>query len=131
MIPDIEAIVTAYLKAQTGERVVGETPSNLAAPWIKLTQLDASNEQGSRPDHLILYMLQVECYAGENEGESGQSEARALSAEVRAALAEMEGVHDGATVCAVRFAGHAHIPDTTTEPARQRYIITANITAHA
>lgn len=129
MISDVEAIVTSYLAAETGARVMGETPADLDEPWVRVTQLDASNEAVSRPEHLIAYMLQLECYAG--EGTDGQEQAQTLAAEVRDALARMEGKHGGATISGVRFAGMPRVPDTTLEPARQRFILTAHVFAHA
>lgn len=128
MIPDAESILTAYLAAQTGKRIVGETPSDLGAAWVRLTLLDASNEANSRPEHLIDNLLQLECYAG--SGPDGQEEARGLAVDVRAALADLSGPVDDAVVTAVRFAGMARVPDVALEPARQRYILTVHVYMH-
>jgi len=129
VIADIESIITTYLKAETGERIVGETPSDLNVPWVKLTLLDAANESASNPEHLIEYMVQAECYAGAEKA-GAQGEAFALVSEVRAALANLEGIHGGAVFSCVRFSGMARVPDTKLEPARQRYILTSHLYAH-
>jgi Protein of unknown function (DUF3168) len=130
VIPDMELIVTAYLKGETGERIVAEPPSNLDTPWVRLTLLDAANEAASRHDHLLAHMLQLECYAGSTKN-GAQAEAHDLCVAVREALGQMEGEHGDAVVTAVRFAGMVRVPDTKLEPARQRYILTAHVYAHA
>lgn len=128
MIPDAELITTEYLKAQTGHRVVGETPRNIEDPWVRLTQLDAGNESQSQPDHLIDFLLQLDCYAGVG---GGQTEAHLIAGDIRAALHGMPGVRGGATVTCVRFAGMPRIPDTALEPPRQRFILTAHVYMHS
>jgi Protein of unknown function (DUF3168) len=129
-IPDIEAVLTAYLTAQTGERIVGTTPNDISTPWVRLTQLDARNEATSRPERLIEFVVQLDCFAGEPK-EGAQAEASELAREVRATLAEMEGVYGGVTVTDVRFSGMPRIPDTTKEPARERFVLTAHVYAHS
>ena len=120
-------MVTVYLSEQIGERIVGDTPRDITFPWVRLTQLDARNEANSQPEHLIDFMLQLECYAGSG----GQGEAHQLAAEVRQALADMPGQHEEGVVTCVRFTGMPRIPDTAIEPARQRYILTARVYIHS
>ena len=81
---DIEKVLTAYLKTETGERIVGETPTSTGSPWVKVTLLDTDDR--SRPtDRLLRHFVQFDCYAG-SDGPSGQGEAQALCDQVRAAL---------------------------------------------
>ncbi len=128
MIPDGEALVTAYLDAQTGERIVSRTPSDTSTSWVRLTQLDAANEANSTPEHLIEYFFQLDCYAGKS---GGHAEASTLVRTIRAALVAMpENGVDGATVSKVRFSGMPRIPDTAFEPARERFVLDAHVWMH-
>lgn len=129
-IPNGEAVVTAYLKDKTGERIVGKTPSDRSTPWVRVTLLNAPSDAKSPVDHLIAFLIQFECYAGSEEN-GGQGEASALVFAIRAALDEMAGVRSGAAVTGVRFISMPRVPDTSIEPARERYILTANIFMHA
>ena len=127
-IPDAEKIVSNYLRTEVGERVVGKTPSSIADPWIRVTQLDAREPTGSRADHLIQFYLQFDCYAG---AEGGQPEATALGRDVRKALVEMkDATHADAVVTGADIRSHARIPDAKFEKTRERIIITAHIYAH-
>lgn len=128
-IPDCESIVSAYLQEQTGKRIVGTTPSDHALPWVRVTLLGAPNEANSPVEHLIAFMLQLDCYAGSEPAEA-QAEANDLARSVRAALADMKGSHGGAVVSGVRFSGMIRLPDTAMEPARERYILTAHVWMH-
>lgn len=130
MIPDAEAVVTVYLRDVTGEQIVGKTPSDISTPWVRITQLNAINEADSRPERLINFVLQLDCFAGK-EIEGAQEEAADLARSVRSALAEMEGQHGDAIVTAVRFAGMPRIPDDSIEPARERYMLTAHVYMHS
>jgi hypothetical protein len=127
MIPDLEPILVAHLKAATGARVVTRTPTDKTAGWVRITQLDG---QGSYPDHLVDFLVQADCYG--TAGTAGQAEASLLARQVREALADLPGVHGDAVVTGTRITGHARIPDTDGfEPARERYIVSASIFAHS
>jgi hypothetical protein len=128
-IPNGEAVVTAYLKEKTGERIVGKAPSDRSTPWVRVTLINAPSDAKSPVDHLIAFLIQFDCYAGKEE-EGAQAEASALVRSVRAALDEMAGVRSGVTVTGVRFVSMPRVPDTLIEPARERYILTANIFMH-
>lgn len=133
MIPDAEAIIGTYLRTHTqvaalGARIVGQTPSDTIEPWVRLTQLDASNEPRSRPEHLIDYLIQCDCYAGRD---GGQAQASLLARTVRAALDDMPSrSHTGAVVTRVKFTSMPRIPDTDYEPARERYILSGTVHMH-
>lgn len=128
MIPDVEAIVTPYLKAATKARVVGQTPNGTSASWVRVTQLDAPSVGDSRTERLIEWMGQFDCYAGRD---GGQGEASELTRTIRAALVAMPGAAlEGATVTGVRIVSCPRIPDTDLEPARERYALTAVLFVH-
>lgn len=129
-IPNAEAVVTAYLKDEMGERIVGKTPSDRSTPWVRVTLLNAPSDAKSPVDHLIAFLIQFECYAGKEE-DGAQGEASALVLSVRSALDEMAGVHSGATVTGARFVSMPRVPDTSIEPARERFILTANVFMHS
>lgn len=134
MIPYVEKIASDYLRDHPdvealGARVVGKTPSSTSEPWVRVTQLDAANEPTSRPEHLIDYLIQFDCYAG---SDGGQPEANLLTRTVRAALHDMpDADHDDAVVTDVRFTSMARIPDVEFEPARERFVLDATVYMHA
>lgn len=132
MIPDVEALVTSHLKAQSsisalGARIVGETPGDTSEPWVRVTQFDAPAVGASRTDHLIEWFGQFDCYAGSG----GQGEASALTRTVREALRLMpDASHEGGVVTGVRFVSCPRLPDQDFEPARQRFSLSAVIWVH-
>ena len=132
MIPDAESFVGSYLRDHAslvalGARVSTELPRSFTLPWVKVLQLDDPAVGGSRTDHLIEYMLQLDCYAG---SEGGSVEASLVSRTVRDALREMPGVHDDVVVTGVEFISAPRIPDESFEPARERYARTVTLWAH-
>ena len=130
MILDIERIVNDYLRGHpdVDARVRSNPPETTVDAWVQ-TRLLAAEEAGNAPvEHLVAYLLQLDCYAGRD---GGQPEANDLARAVRAALTEMSGVHGGAVVGGARIAGHIRLPDDDGfEPARDREILTARIHAH-
>lgn len=133
LIPDIEKTVSRYLREHAdiialGARVVATPPADRSTPWVRVTQLDDQAVDGSRAEHLIEFMLQLDCYAGAS---GGKPEASTLARTVRAALAAMPGTQNGVVVTGVQFLSGAYIPDTEFEPARERYIRTVTVWAHA
>ena len=126
---DVEKLLTTYLKAETGERVVGEIPSSTGTPWVLVRQFDADDR--TRPtDRLNCHFIQLDCYASV-DGPGGQGEASALGIEVRDLLLAMPTEDfTGAVVTSVVVRGPRRIPDTGFSPARQRYILEAEIYVH-
>lgn len=126
MMLDGEKLVAGYLR-DDGLRVVGKTPDSTATAWVRLTQLDA-RDLSEPKDHLVSYLLQLDCYAGKT---GGQPEANTLGLAVRAALRDLpEAVLDDAVVAEARIVGHARIPDTEFTPARERVVVTVDVRAH-
>jgi hypothetical protein len=139
LLPDAEQVVGTYLREHPdlvalGANVAGRTPSSMARPWVRLTQLDAPKTVGSRPEHLIHFLLQLDAYAGDvaMRDHSGQAEASLLARTVRAALVAMpDETFDTVVVTDATVVSMPRIPDTTSEPARERYVITAIVRMHA
>lgn len=132
MIPDLEAVIGNYLRADAGvsaivgDRVVGEPPGSHGLPWAMVALLDAPAFAEDPADHAIEALLQIDCYAG--TGRKG--EASRLARAVRAALADIaDHEHVGATISGARISSR-WLPDTAFEPVRARYIVTATVWAH-
>jgi len=124
---DSEIVVGGYLRETTGERVVGKTPPNTDAPWVRLTQLDADNVTGTTEvEAWHDYVLQLDCYAGKG-GYANQ-----LAIDVRDALVALpQDPPSDAVVTQVTFQGQVRLPDEGFEPARERVILTATVKARA
>lgn len=134
LIVDMEKVASRWLREHPavvalGARVVGKPPGDRSTCWVQVRELNAPSDPRSQADHLVTHMLQLDCYAG---AAGGQPEANLLGRTVRAVLKRMEGFHDDeAAVGGVRIVGFAHVPDPDGfEPARERRIITAMVTAH-
>lgn len=129
-----EKVVSDYLRAHPDvaaitDRVVGKTPSSTVAPWVLVRQLDAPS--GGIPDHLVGFLLQLDCYAARDEEENdGQPGAAALYRAVRGALRDIAGKRSGAVATGAQIVSAPRIPDTDFEPARERFIITARVYLH-
>jgi hypothetical protein len=134
VIPFVEKEVGAYLRTHPDvvalqANVSTATPRKFEKPWVRMTLLDAPSTPNSTADHLINHLIQFDCYASSIE-DGAAVEANLLARSVRAALHQMPGVHNGVTVSSVRFVGMLHLPDADLEPARERYILTAEVIAH-
>lgn len=137
-IPDGEKIAGAHLRTHAdvvalGTRIVGETPDSIEDSWVRLTQINAPSDPGSRADYLVTFSFQLDCYASKAglDG-SPQKEASLIARTVRAVLIEMPAAsHSGAVVSRVQITSDGRVPDTQLEPARERRIITANVWMHA
>jgi hypothetical protein len=142
MIPDSERIVSDFLRehpavAATGARIRGAHPDgkDMSKPWIRIVQLDATKDPRSRVEHLITFLMQLDCYAGDDtRGPShpgGQPEANTIARTVRAALTDdLPGLRGDAVVSGVWITGDGRLPDTDLEPARERRVLTATVAIH-
>lgn len=134
-IPDAPAIVGSQLRAHPDvvaldARVAGQLPKSFTKPWVKITQLDATNVTGGRPEHLINFYLQLDCYAG-GTADNAQEQASVLGRTIRAVLHDLtERDIDGVVVTQVAFTGDARIPDEAFEPARERVVLDAEVRIH-
>lgn len=139
LAPNIEALIGGWLRTDSaitalGAHVGGRTPDSAMRPWIRVTLLAARSHPTISREHLIEYVVQLDCFAGKTATDDhvGQTEAWTLKASARAILASVEGqALDGIVVTQVRFDGDARLPDTTMEPVRERYVLTVTVRAHA
>lgn len=130
LIPNGEKVVADYLRTHSAvaplcTRVTSKAPDNRDTAWIRYHQLNATKEPKSRPEWLITFLLQLDCYAGKT---GGQPEASLLARTVRAALLDMPtATLADAVVSRVAIVSMPRLPDTAMEPARERFVITANV----
>ena len=134
--PDIEQLVGDWLRtdptitALVAGRVVGRTPDDTTDAWARVTLIDDRQVAGSSVLHLVDALIQIDCYAGDLDRGHAKEEARDLAAAVRARLHDMPGVHGAAVVTDVSNLALRPSPDPDLTPARERYIVTANLFAH-
>lgn len=132
MIPAGAQIVGDYLRghaavaAITGE-IVSKTPDTTSRPWVRIHQLDATNAPKLPLDYLITYFVQLDCYAG---ADNDVDEAELLVRTVREALDDMPNFSHAAVVSSVKFSGLSRLPDEDFEPARERYVLDAQVVMH-
>ncbi|MES2867615.1 MAG: hypothetical protein V4703_12805 [Actinomycetota bacterium] len=138
LIPEADALIAGWLRGHPDvialdANVAGTLPDTIVKSWIRVTLLDGRDDERCRVEHLVDFMVQLDCYAGRDstrEGE-GQGEASTLARTARAVLKAAEGATvAGVVVTRVRFTGHIRVPDTDMEPARERYIVTAEVMLH-
>ncbi len=138
-IPLAEALVGDWLREHPDvvaldANVASKTPRSTVKPWVRVTQLDAADSPRGQHEHLIEYLLQLDCYAGKQATDDhiGPMQAASLAGAVRAVLKAQQGQQrDGVVVTSVRFVGHARLPDEAMEPARERVVLTVAVMMHA
>lgn len=134
MLPDIEIVVAAHLRATTAvmlltQRIGTRTPPNIAGQFVKVTLIDDEQAANSPALHLVHALVQIDCYGSSNR-DSAHAEASLLARTVREAIVAMpQATHTGCVVTATR-ASSRRLPDTELDPARERYIVTCNLTLH-
>jgi hypothetical protein len=134
-IVDAKKIVSDYLREHADlvsfpSRVLGNPPSKTDTPWVRVTQMDATDQGSVQIDRLMMFWLQCDCYASKPPGQEGggMPEARRLGNTVRATLKSMERqTLDGAVISFVGVRGPKEIPDTSFEEARARTIVEADV----
>lgn len=139
VLPDIEALVGTWLRdhpdlQSLNVRVAGATPSSMTGPWIRVTKLGSPDVGASQSRYLIDHTLQLDCYAGSTamQAFAGQARASLVARRARAILEAKQGQQiDGVVVTRVRCVGDPRLPDTTFEPAMERYVLTMDVMAHA
>lgn len=134
MLPDPELLLATHLRAQpaiTGitDRIGTRTPPITNEPWIRITLLPVTPAPSSRALHLATALLQVDCYAG-HARDGAQEQASILARTVQDAIHRMPGRHAGAVIASAR-ASYRRLPDADLEPARERYIVEAQIVLHS
>ncbi len=132
-ILDMVAIVVDYLGSQksvsdlVGDRISHKTPETLDKPWVRITQLDARNETGTREvEHLVSYYLQLDFYAGKA---NRYAEAVDPSRATRAALVDLpKATLEGARATDVGFLSMPAGADP--DVGRERVVLDCEIFAH-
>lgn len=120
---DVEALVSAYLRAQSeltalvGQRVYTALPKDVTFPCVRLVRIGGAPVM-SRPLYVDAARLQVDVFGG--------SKATAFDTidVVREELAKMvdeDPVQPEGVVCGVKFGPLAYLPDESYEPAKPRY----------
>lgn len=128
MTVDVERLASAWLRTLdaitdlVGDRVFTVIPSDPVFPLVRITLVD--ERQVYQPRHLTSTLLQIDVYGGP------KAEARAAADAVADSLADdFPGSHDLGVVtaaqCSLRY-----LPDTTYQPAKPRYVVSADIFSH-
>ena len=125
-----EKLIAIALRADpalSDARFVATTPSRTDTPWVRITQLDATDDATSSVERWIEYYLQLDIYAG---ADGGVPEANNLNRLCRLSLKALQGTTLGtdAVVSEVRFTSNPRIPDSDVdEPARERFVLDTTI----
>lgn len=134
MLPDIEIVVVAHLRATTAvmvltQRIGTRTPPDVAGQFVKVTLIDDEQAPNVPALHLVSALVQIDCYGSSNR-DSAHAEASLLARTIREAIVAMPAAtHTGCVVTAAR-ANSRRLPDTSLDPARERYVITCDLTLH-
>jgi len=135
MLPDANVLVITYLYQRDDvvaltDRIGTRAPKNLDTPWVRITLLDDQPATRSQALHLTTALLQLDCYGGADR-DAAQREASLIGRTLREAIVAMPGVeHQGAVVTRARAGSLRSVPDPSMDPARERYILDAEITFH-
>lgn len=135
MLPDIEIVVAAHLRATTAvmlltQRIGTRTPPDVAGQFVKVTLIDDEQAPNSPALHLVSALVQIDCYGSSNR-DSAHAEASLLARTVREAIVAMpQATHTGCVVTAARTSSR-RLTDTDLDPARERYIVTCDLTLHS
>jgi hypothetical protein len=138
ILPDVQAVVTKFindsgdisaLDARAGSKM--PDTSTFTRPFIRVSQLDLTDDPVTAVEYLVTSFIQFDCYAG--GGDNNKSlQASQLSRTLRAVLKSLQGqTVEGVVVTQVVFTSHAHIPDEAFTPWRERYVLDAEISVHA
>jgi hypothetical protein len=139
ILPDLEAIIGDHLRGHDAivaldARVAGKIPRSFTRPWVRITQLDATNTARSAnalDETLVDYLLQLDVWAG-SDSSFAQAQASELARTARAVLVAMAGgTFAGVVVTDVRIVSMARVPDLDLEPPRERVVLVAQVVAHA
>lgn len=132
LLPDVEAIVSEYLRtrprvrALVGDRVYGAFPSKAGKQPLVLVQRVGGIPPLSQPLVVDEADVQLDAWGGP------KVVARELAETCRAEIANLEGtVQPGGVIAGVRFGALRFLPDETFSPPRPRYVFDVVITTRA
>lgn len=130
LLPNVEAMVSAFLRAQpeivaaVADRVFTAIPGDPVYPLIRVTQFD-DIKITQRPLWVARSSIQIEGFGGSKD------DAWRACATAQAVLGErFLGAQSGGVVCDVGWGSLRDIPDVTFTPAKPRFLTTAYITVH-
>ncbi len=130
LLPNVEALVSAFLRGRSeitaliDDRVYTVLPKGVVFPTLRLAQYDDALVT-QRPLWVATSFLQLDAFGGT------KADAYTLAATARAVMAAyLPGTHAGGVVTDVRFSGMRDEPDADYEPAKPRWLFTAEITVH-
>ncbi len=132
MALDPEAVLIAYLRdsedvALITEEVLGDTPTNISEPWVRVTMFDEASTHGRAVRHLLEVQFQIDCYAGKR---GGQELASDLSAAIVDAIEAMpEATFEDAVVTATQSRRRRN-DDSSFKPPMHCYAVTATVWIH-
>lgn len=137
MTPDFEQLCVQALLADTdviaivGQRVGTRTPRDLSDPWVTVRLIDDLPDPKSSALHLTSALVQIDCYAGSTRN-GAQAQASYLARLCRTVLHQLayQPQATGPVVSKVKPGSIRPMPDETFEPARERYIVELEVTAH-
>lgn len=137
MTPDFEQICVQALLADSavtaivGDRVGTRTPREFADPWVTVRLIDDVPDARSSALHLVTALVQIDCYASAARN-GGQAEASLLARTCRTVLHRLayDTQTSGPVVSKVKPGRIRPLPDETLEPARERYVLDVEVTAH-
>ena len=134
MLADTEVLVVAHLRATSAvtaltDQIGTETPPDVTGKWARVWLLDEGMNARSGALHLVHPLVQIDCYGSNDRGTSAD-EASLLARTIREAIVAMPAAtHTGAVVTAAR-ASARRLPDTDFDPARERWIVTCELSLH-
>jgi len=128
LLPDIERLVTTFLRAQSevsslvASRVFTEVSPNPTFPLVRVRRVGGFPTL-SHPLYIDAPLVQIEGYA------ATKGAARLLTETCRAVLAErVEGVHATGVVAGATFGALLWLPDDDFTPPKPRYVTDATLT---
>lgn len=129
LLVDIEKLVSAFLRGRSevtalvSDRVYTELPQKPTFPAVRVFRWGGAPVM-SRPLHLDSASLQFDVWGGPKRT------AWLIAETIRSVMHDLPGPHADGVVSGVRFGSLAWLPDSSFEPARPRYMLTAEVRAH-
>jgi len=131
LTPNVEALVSAFLRDQPelvdllDDRCYTVIPKNAEYPLARVTVL-LDQPAGGEPLWLVAATVQIEAFGGT------KAQAHEIANTARAAISQrLTGVHAEGVVTGVSSGALLDLPDDEFEPAKQRWLFTSTIYAHA
>lgn len=127
LIPDVEALVSQYLRDQSevaalvDTRVYSIIPNTPTYPLVRVSQFDSTDLTVGWLDGAA---LQIDAYA------DWKAAASDVGRTARAVLHNIIGSHDEGVVTGVRTSGWRYEPDRSFPTAKPRFVFVTNLAVH-